>query len=98
MSYSSEVRPSRASSAWDLQGWDIVRLVRAHRDLGAVPIVVCSGDPAELNGRSSALSNAGNTALLVKPFSLEAVEDLVRRGLDRGYPNAATHSAAGAAS
>ena len=79
----------------DLQGLDIVRLARAHRDLRAVPIVVCSGDPLALDGRAEALSSAGNTAMLLKPFSLETVEEIVGRGLDRGYATPASHMNAG---
>lgn len=82
----------------DLQGLDIVRLARAHRDLRAVPIVVCSGDPFALDDRAEALSSAGNTAMLLKPFSLETVEEIVGRGLDGGYARPATHMSAGAAS
>jgi CheY-like chemotaxis protein len=82
----------------DLQGLDIVRLARAHRDLQAVPILVCSGDPLALDGRAEALSSAGNTAMLLKPFSLEAVEQIVGRGLDGGYATPASHMNAGAAS
>jgi CheY-like chemotaxis protein len=82
----------------DLQGLDIVRLARAHRDLQAVPIVVCSGDPLALDGRAEALSSAGNTAMLLKPFSLETVEEIVGRGLNGGYGTTASHMNAGAAS
>jgi CheY-like chemotaxis protein len=82
----------------DLQGLDIVRLARAHRDLRAVPIVVCSGDPFALDGRAEALSSAGNTAMLLKPFSLESVEQIVSRGLAGGYATPAAHMNAGAAS
>ena len=82
----------------DLQGLDIVRLARAHRDLKTVPIVVCSGDPLALDGRAEALSSAGNTATLLKPFSLETVEEIVGRGLNGGYATTASHMNAGAAS
>jgi DNA-binding response OmpR family regulator len=68
----------------DLQGWDVVRLVRAHRHLRAIPIVVCSADHGALRERSAAMS-AANVASLAKPFELEALEALIQRGLSDGF-------------
>ncbi len=72
----------------ELQGWDIVELVRAHRHLRVIPIVVCSADPHALAGRAAAILGAGNTALLAKPFDLAHLEQVVRHGLNAGFPGA----------
>jgi CheY-like chemotaxis protein len=68
----------------DLQGWDVVRLVRAHRHLRAIPIIVCSADHAALRERSAAM-RAAKVASLAKPFELEALEALIQRGLSHGF-------------
>ena len=67
-----------------LQGW-FVTLLRAHRYLRGVPIVVCSADVGGLTGRADAVLATGNTAVLYKPFSLDAVEELISRGLSVGF-------------
>jgi PAS domain S-box-containing protein len=72
----------------DLQGWDIVALARADRHLRTIPIVVCSADENALNARAGALLNAGNTAVLIKPFTVDAIEEIVRQGLRAGFPRA----------
>jgi len=73
--------------AGQLQGWEIVELVRAHRHLRLIPIVVCSADPHALKGRAAAILNAGNTAVLAKPFDLAHLEQVVRHGLTSGFPD-----------
>ncbi len=77
----------------NLQGADIVTLARAHRHMRAVPIVICSGDVRALNDGTDAILNAGNTAVLIKPFTLDAVEEIVRHGLASGFPGGAGSSA-----
>jgi len=72
----------------DLQGWDIVALARAHRDLRTIPIVVCSADENAVNVRAGALLNGGNTAVLIKPFNVDALEEIVSQGLGTGFPDA----------
>lgn len=69
----------------DLQGWDIVELARSHRDLRSIPIVVCSADVTELKRQEETVLEAGNTALLSKPFSMEVVEQIVSHGLATGF-------------
>jgi CheY-like chemotaxis protein len=75
--------------ARELQGVDIVTLVRAHRDLRHIPIVICSADAAALNGKGEELLSVGNVALLAKPFLLAEVEELVARGISGGYSSTA---------
>lgn len=78
----------------NLQRADIVTLARAHRHLRTVPIVVCSGDVRALNDGTDAILNAGNTAVVIKPFTLDAMEEIVRHGLASGFPGGARSSAA----
>jgi DNA-binding NtrC family response regulator len=68
----------------DLQGWDVVTLVGAHRDLRSVPIIVCSADGRALAAHSAAIAR-GNMAILAKPFTLDELDQLVRRGLETGF-------------
>ncbi len=77
----------------DLQGWDVVTLVRAHRHLRRVPIIVCSADTAALADRSAAMLSAGNIAALAKPFNLEELDDLVRQGLSGRFDDSVVAAA-----
>ena len=69
----------------DLQGWDVVTLVRAHRHLRRVPIIVCSADTGALADRSEAMLRAGNIAALAKPFNIAELDETVRLGLAGGF-------------
>ena len=70
----------------EVQGWDMVTVARAHRALRATPVVVCSADPHGLKVRAEGVLNTGNTAVLAKPFELDHLERVVRRGLIAGFP------------
>lgn len=72
----------------DLQGPEIVSLVRSHRSLRRTPIIICSADLRGLRGMIDALLEAGNTAVLPKPFGLDELETTVRQGLGGGFPAA----------
>jgi PAS domain S-box-containing protein len=69
----------------DLQGSEIVTLVRAHRHLRTLPIVVCSADAGGLKAHGEELL-VGNTAVLPKPFTLDRLEEVVEHGLNAGFP------------
>ena len=68
----------------DLQGWDVVTLVGAHRHLRTVPIIVCSADLRALADHSAAIGS-GPMAFLAKPFTLDTLSALVKRGLTAGF-------------
>lgn len=72
-----------------LQGWEIVTLLRAHRRLRSVPILVCSADQLGLGAQADRMLAMGNTALIVKPFSLDALEELINHGLSGRFPGTA---------
>ncbi len=72
-------------SSDELSGWEIISLVRAHRSLGAVPLIICSASTRELRERSDAISQLGNTAVVAKPFTLDELENAVERGLNGGF-------------
>jgi CheY-like chemotaxis protein len=62
----------------EISGWELLLLVRSHRDLREVPVIVCSADLRALKNRSRDLANA-NVHVLAKPFSLEEVGGLLNR-------------------
>ena len=68
----------------DLQGWDVVTLVGAHQHLRHVPIIVCSADLRALADRSAAIGR-GRIGVLAKPFTLDELDELVKRALTTGF-------------
>lgn len=73
------------NSPQQVSGWELLRLVRSHRDLHDVPVIVCSGDLRELKNRSRDLAEIENVHVQPKPFSLDEIGRLV----DRLVPTAA---------
>lgn len=72
----------------ELQGLDILTRSRAHPGLSGVPVIICSADIHGLGSRVDAVLDAGNTALLAKPFTVDSLEEVVAQGLARGFPRA----------
>jgi CheY-like chemotaxis protein len=72
----------------ELQGLDILTRARAHPQLSDVPVIICSADIHGLGKRVDAVLDAGNTALLAKPFTVDSLEEVVTQGLTRGFPRA----------
>jgi len=72
----------------ELQGLDILGRARAHPQLSDVPVIICSADVHGLGKRVAAVLDAGNTALLAKPFTVDSLEEVVEQGLARGFPRA----------
>ena len=64
-------------------GWEIVALSRADERLMDVPIVICSADVASLRDRSDELERIGNVHMLVKPFGIDELTELVERLIGR---------------
>lgn len=54
-----------------LKGWDLAVLVRAHDELRAVPMIVCSGDVRTLRERQAEFLSVGGIHILEKPFGIE---------------------------
>lgn len=67
-----------------LQGMELLRLIRAHASLWLVPIVVCSADVAQLNLNREALARVPRCWVLPKPFSLDEFETTVGEALRDG--------------
>ena len=61
-----------------MSGWEYLRLVRSHRLLRSVPLLVCSGDVEALRRRQRELHGHEGLAVLAKPFSVDQVEQAVR--------------------
>ncbi|HEX2884032.1 MAG TPA: hypothetical protein VHQ42_05605 [Candidatus Limnocylindria bacterium] len=60
-----------------LPGWELVRLARAHPDLGRIPVIVCSGALDQMHDRGAAELGLPHTYLLPKPFSLSDLESVL---------------------
>jgi CheY-like chemotaxis protein len=67
-----------------LSGMELLRLIRGHRLLQAVPIVVCSADVAQLTRNREALASVPRCWVLPKPFSLDDFERLLAEALRAG--------------
>lgn len=67
-----------------LQGMELLRLIRAHRLLRLVPIVVSSADVAQLRVNREALARVPRCWVLPKPFSLDEFETTLREALRDG--------------
>jgi DNA-binding response OmpR family regulator len=70
-----------------LSGWDMVAMSRVHPRLRHVPIIVISADVFAINERADELQAYGDVHLMVKPFEVTTLEELVRRLLDRTVPS-----------
>jgi two-component system chemotaxis response regulator CheY len=68
-----------------LAGMEIIRLVRAHRELRSVPIIVCSAALDAIAEHEAALRGTPNTFILPKPFSLEELEACVTDALGEQF-------------
>ncbi len=64
-------------------GWEIVALSRADDRLADVPIVICSADVASLRDRADELERVSNVHVLVKPFGIDELTELVERLIGR---------------
>jgi CheY-like chemotaxis protein len=67
-----------------LTGMELLRLIRAHRLLRFVPIVVCSADVAQLTLNREALAQVPRCWVLRKPFSLDEFEAMLAEALRSG--------------
>lgn len=68
-----------------LAGLDLIRLVRAHRQLRSVPIIVCSAALEEIAEHEAALRRTPNLFILPKPFALEELEACVSDALGQQF-------------
>jgi CheY-like chemotaxis protein len=66
-----------------LSGWEIVTLSRADPELSHVPIIICSGDVAQLRERKDELARIGNIHILAKPFGIDELTQMVSDTLVR---------------
>lgn len=69
-----------------LSGWEQLTLIRSHRSLRAVPVLVCSGDIVQLRARADELKADPATSVLEKPFSLGELESTVTRLVGESAP------------
>ncbi len=62
-------------------GMEMIRLIRSHRDLRHVPVIVCSAALDEISRHEDEMSRIPRLTVLRKPFSLEELESCVARAL-----------------
>jgi DNA-binding response OmpR family regulator len=77
----------------ELSGWEIVRLVKAHRELRGLPVLVVSADYPTIRSHITEAAAMDGVLMLTKPFSLDSLSVLVRDALrgDQGpMPDATT--------
>jgi hypothetical protein len=66
-----------------LTGWDIIVLARAHDRTGTVPIILCSADRIGTQDHGDELQALTDVHILLKPFAVDEMEELVGRLLAR---------------
>jgi CheY-like chemotaxis protein len=72
----------------ETSGWDLLRGIREHPSLRAVPILICSGDIRALRTRARDVEADPLTHQLEKPFSIAALEAAVAKMIDaRSLPS-----------
>jgi DNA-binding response OmpR family regulator len=64
-----------------LSGLDLIRLVRRHRALRHVPIIVCSAAREGLREHEKELGQISDLLILQKPFALQELESCVDEAL-----------------
>jgi CheY-like chemotaxis protein len=67
-----------------LTGFQMIRLLRAHRELRRIPIIVCSGAIDEIREHEEELTRMPGLFVLPKPFSLEDLQSCVGEALGQG--------------
>ena len=66
-------------------GWEIVALSRADQRLADRPILVCSADIASLREKAEELARIGDVHVLEKPFSVDAITEVVAGLVGRAH-------------
>lgn len=66
-----------------LAGWDVIRLVRRHKSLRGVPIIVCSAAVDQIRAHGEDIASDRRTYPLPKPFSLDELEAVMRSAFTR---------------
>jgi two-component system KDP operon response regulator KdpE len=72
--------------AAQLTGMEFLRLMRAHRILRQVPVIVCSADVGQLARNRETLASMPHCWVLPKPFGLEDFEATVADALRETRP------------
>ena len=66
-----------------ISGWELLALARAHPALRSVPVILCTGDTAELERRADELARIANVHVRPKPFAIEEMTGLIDALLPR---------------
>jgi CheY-like chemotaxis protein len=63
------------------QGWTVLDLLRLDRTTANIPVIICSADQPFLRRHRSDLEAVG-CCILEKPFTIDALLELVRRAIE----------------
>jgi CheY-like chemotaxis protein len=69
-----------------LHGWSIAQEVRADRELGGLPILLCSADTMAIEELREQLDGQHQVAMIRKPFTLDALIEAIDRLLADAVP------------
>lgn len=69
-----------------ISGWELLALARAHPDLRSVPVILCTADISELEGRSAELEQIANVHVRPLPFAVHEMTALIDELLPRATP------------
>lgn len=67
-----------------LTGPELLRLVRRHRALKEIPLVMCSADVEGLEGLQGDDADLPDVAFVAKPFDLDTIETVIGSALANG--------------
>lgn len=70
-----------------LSGWEYLRLIRSHRSLQRLPVLLCSGDVRDLRARAEELADDPLVGILEKPFTLDELHARVGAMLNGAAPD-----------
>lgn len=80
-----------------LSGWDVVRLVKSHRELRNLEVLVVSADYPSIRSHVDDVARMNGVRMLTKPFTLDSLSVMVHDAL-RGRPATGHHTPNGALS
>jgi CheY-like chemotaxis protein len=68
-----------ANTPQEVSGWELMLLARSHRDLGRLPIILCTADVRFVTERADDLAEIAGVHVITKPFDLADMEGLIER-------------------
>jgi DNA-binding response OmpR family regulator len=63
-------------------GWDLVRRIKAHGEIGSMPVILMSSDMYRIHSHAAAVARMDGVWMLIKPFTIDGLVTVVNAGLD----------------